>query len=159
TGRERRRHDPQGAERRPRARCGGRPRAPRRRSRRTRGGARAVHARRHRHDDHAGPREDHAVTGGRLMPTYARLPVTLVRGDGCRVWADDGSPYLDLLGGLGALSLGHAHPPWVTAVTDTAATIGLTTNLVTTLPQATLADRSEERRVGKECRSRGSSDD
>lgn len=81
------------------------------------------------------------MTGGRLMPTYARLPVTLVRGDGCRVWADDGSPYLDLLGGLGALSLGHAHPRWVTAVTDTAATIGLTTNLVTTLPQATLADR------------------
>ncbi len=75
------------------------------------------------------------------MPTYARLPVTLVRGAGCRVWADDGTPYLDLLGGLGALSLGHAHPRWVAAVTDAAATIGLTTNLVTTKPQAKLADR------------------
>jgi acetylornithine/N-succinyldiaminopimelate aminotransferase len=75
------------------------------------------------------------------MPTYARLPVTLVRGEGCRVWADDGTPYLDLLGGLGALSLGHAHPRWVEAVTETAATIGLTTNLVTTRPQAKLADR------------------
>ena len=81
------------------------------------------------------------MTGGRLMPTYARLPVTLVRGAGCRVWADDGTPYLDLLGGLGALSLGHAHPRWVAAVTDAAATIGLTTNLVTTRPQAVLADR------------------
>jgi acetylornithine/N-succinyldiaminopimelate aminotransferase len=38
------------------------------------------------------------VTGGRLMPTYARLPVTLVRGEGCRVWGDDGTPYPDLLG-------------------------------------------------------------
>jgi acetylornithine aminotransferase len=81
------------------------------------------------------------VIGARLMPTYARLPVTLVRGAGCRVWADDGTPYLDLLGGLGSLSLGHAHPRWVAAVADTAATIGLTTNLVTTGPQATLADR------------------
>jgi acetylornithine aminotransferase len=75
------------------------------------------------------------------MPTYARLPVRLVRGAGCRVWADDGMPYLDLLGGLGALSLGHAHPRWVAAVSDAAATIGLTTNLVTTRPQAALADR------------------
>lgn len=81
------------------------------------------------------------MTGGRLMPTYARFPVTLVRGEGCRVWAADGTPYLDLLGGLGALSLGHAHAGWVKAVCETAATIGLTTNLVTTAPQARLADR------------------
>jgi len=81
------------------------------------------------------------MTGERLMPTYARLPVTLVRGEGCRVWSDDGAPYLDLLGGLGALSLGHAHPRWVAAVTDAASTIGMTTNLVTTVPQARLADR------------------
>jgi len=81
------------------------------------------------------------VIGARLMPTYARLQVTLVRGEGCRVWADDGTPYLDLVGGLGALSLGHAHPRWVAAVAETAATIGLTTNLVTTVPPARLADR------------------
>ena len=81
------------------------------------------------------------MTGERLMPTYARLPVTLVRGEGCRVWADDGAPYLDLLGGLGALSLGHAHARWVAAVTDAASTIGMTTNLVTTVPQARVADR------------------
>ena len=81
------------------------------------------------------------MTRDALMPAYARLPVTLVRGEGCRVWADDGTPYLDLLGGLGALSLGHAHPRWVRAVCDAAATLGLTTNLVTTAPQAALAAR------------------
>ncbi len=81
------------------------------------------------------------MIGEALMPAYARLPITLVRGEGCRVWADDGRVYLDLLGGLGALSLGHAHPRWVAAVTDAASTIGLTTNLVTTLPQALVADR------------------
>jgi acetylornithine aminotransferase len=81
------------------------------------------------------------VTGEALMPAYARLPITLVRGDGCRVWADDGRAYLDLIGGLGALSLGHAHPRWVAAVTEAVSTIGLTTNLVTTPTQAVLADR------------------
>jgi acetylornithine aminotransferase len=79
-----------------------------------------------------------------LMPTYARYPVTLVRGEGCRVWDDDDTSYLDLIGGLGALSLGHAHPRWVAAVTQAASTIGLTTNLVTTVPQFRLADRLAE---------------
>jgi acetylornithine/N-succinyldiaminopimelate aminotransferase len=78
------------------------------------------------------------------MPTYARYPLTLVRGEGCRVWDDDGASYLDLIGGLGALSLGHAHPRWVAAVTDAVSTLGLTTNLVATLPQAMLADRLAE---------------
>jgi acetylornithine/N-succinyldiaminopimelate aminotransferase len=81
------------------------------------------------------------VTAASLMPTYARYPVTLVRGEGLRVWDEDGAAYLDLIGGLGALSLGHAHPRWVRAVTNAASTIGLTTNLVTTLPQARLVDR------------------
>ena len=79
-----------------------------------------------------------------LMPTYERSPLTLVRGVGCRVWDDDGVSYLDLIGGLGALSLGHAHPRWLAAVTDAAATLGLTTNLVTTGPQARLAERLVE---------------
>jgi len=67
--------------------------------------------------------------------------VTLVRGRGLEVWDDGGRSYLDLIGGLGALSLGHAHPAWVRAVTDAASTIGLTTNLVHTRPQAELASR------------------
>jgi len=92
------------------------------------------------------------VTGGALMPAYTRLPVTLVRGQGCRVWADDGRAYLDLIGGLGALSLGHAHPRWVAAVTDAASTIGLTTNLVTTGGQAVLADRLAARTVVDDAR-------
>jgi acetylornithine aminotransferase len=79
-----------------------------------------------------------------LMPTYARYPVTLARGEGCRVWDEHGASYLDLIGGLGALSLGHAHPRWVAAVTDAASTIGLTTNLVTTRPQRRLAERLTE---------------
>jgi acetylornithine/N-succinyldiaminopimelate aminotransferase len=81
------------------------------------------------------------MTADALMPTYARYPLTLVRGEGLRVWDADGTVYLDLIGGLGALSLGHAHPRWVRAVTDAASTIGLTSNLVTTDPQARLAEQ------------------
>ena len=79
-----------------------------------------------------------------LMPTYARYPLTLVRGEGCRVWDDTGTSYLDLIGGLGALSLGHAHPRWVAAVARASSTIGLTSNLVTTEPQRRLAERIAE---------------
>ncbi len=76
-----------------------------------------------------------------MMPTYARYPLTLVRGEGLRVWDEEGTSYLDLIGGLGALSLGHAHPRWLAAVTDAAATLGLTSNLVGTPAQARLAER------------------
>src|SRR5439155_15515930 len=46
-----------------------------------------------------------------------------------------------LAGGLGALSLGHAHPAWVEAVQRAAITIGLVSNLYATPPQAELAER------------------
>jgi acetylornithine aminotransferase len=76
-----------------------------------------------------------------LMPTYARYPVTLVRGRAARVWDDEGNDYLDLAGGIGALSIGHAHPRWVEAVSRAASTLGLVTNLFHTEAQAALAAR------------------
>ena len=63
----------------------GRPGAPRRRPGRALPGARAVHARGRRHDDHArrrGRRRGAVVNEPAVMPTYARYPLTLVRGDG-----------------------------------------------------------------------------
>jgi acetylornithine aminotransferase len=76
-----------------------------------------------------------------VMPTYARFPVTLVRGSGSLAWDEDDTEYLDFTGGLGALVLGHAHPEWVAAVTRAAGTLGLVSNLYTTPPQAELAER------------------
>ena len=43
----------------------------------------------------------------RLLPTYVRAPVTIVRGEGCRVWDDEGREYLDFGGGIAVVSLGH----------------------------------------------------
>ncbi|MEA2551682.1 MAG: acetylornithine/N-succinyldiaminopimelate aminotransferase [Actinomycetota bacterium] len=76
-----------------------------------------------------------------VMPTYARFPVTLVRGAGALVWDEEGTEYLDFTGGLGALILGHAHPAWVAALADAAGSIGLVSNLYATTPQAELAER------------------
>jgi acetylornithine/N-succinyldiaminopimelate aminotransferase len=76
-----------------------------------------------------------------VMPTYARYPLTLVRGDGTRVWDDAGRAYLDVAGALGVNALGHSHPAWVAAVRDQLDTLDLVSNLYATQPQAALADR------------------
>ena len=44
------------------------------------------------------------------MGTFARKPVELVRGSGMAVFDDEGREYLDFIGGIGAVSLGHCHP-------------------------------------------------
>lgn len=43
-----------------------------------------------------------------LFPTYARFPITLVKGDGSRLWDDQGKEYLDFASGLAVTNLGHA---------------------------------------------------
>ena len=53
-----------------------------------------------------------------VMTTYGRFPLTLVRGDGCRVWDDRGKAYLDFVAGIATCTLGHAHPVMVQAVTQ-----------------------------------------
>lgn len=45
-----------------------------------------------------------------VMPTFGRLPVAIVRGQGCRVWDANGKSYLDALAGIAVNTLGHDHP-------------------------------------------------
>src|SRR3990167_2755285 len=68
-----------------------------------------------------------------------RLPVTLVKGEGCRVWDEDGREYLDFVAGIAAVSLGHCHPEVVKAVQEQAATLMHVSNYYYTLPQIKLA--------------------
>lgn len=75
-----------------------------------------------------------------MMPTYAP-PIPLVRGEGCRVWDDDGREYLDLIAGIAVSSLGHNHPAIVGAVTRQVATIAHTSNLFFNEPAVALAER------------------
>ena len=75
------------------------------------------------------------------MPSYTRFPLTLVRGLGTRVWAEDGREYLDFAGALGVTAIGHSHPRWVRAVKEQLDTLDMVSNLYSTIPQAALADR------------------
>jgi acetylornithine aminotransferase/acetylornithine/N-succinyldiaminopimelate aminotransferase len=51
-----------------------------------------------------------------VVKNYARPALTLVRGDGCSVWDDQGREYLDFTSGIAVSALGHCHPVWVEAV-------------------------------------------
>ena len=51
-----------------------------------------------------------------VMPTFGRLPVALVRGQGCRVWDSQGKSYLDGLAGIAVNTLGHNHAELVSAL-------------------------------------------
>ena len=58
-----------------------------------------------------------------LLPVYARYPVVMDRGVGCRLFDLEGNEYLDMMGGLGVNALGHAHPRMVAAMVEQAAKI------------------------------------
>lgn len=76
-----------------------------------------------------------------VLPTYGRFDLTIARGEGCRVWSDDGRELIDFGAGIAVCSLGHAHPRVTEAISRQAATLVHTSNLYRTLPQAHLAER------------------
>jgi len=71
---------------------------------------------------------------------HIRLPVTLVRGEGARVWDDQGKEYLDFFAGLAVNSLGNCHPVVIEAVTEQVRTLIQTSNQFHTVPQLQLAE-------------------
>jgi acetylornithine/N-succinyldiaminopimelate aminotransferase len=64
-----------------------------------------------------------------LMDNYGTPQLTLVRGEGAKVWDADGKEYVDLVGGIAVNALGHAHPAIVEAVTEQITRLGHTSNL------------------------------
>ncbi len=74
-----------------------------------------------------------------FLPTSKRLPVTLVKGEGSRVWDEQGREYLDFMAGIAVVSLGHCHPEVVKAVTRQARELIQVSNYYYTIPQIKLA--------------------
>jgi acetylornithine/N-succinyldiaminopimelate aminotransferase len=74
-----------------------------------------------------------------FMSTFKRMPVTLVKGKGVRVWDENGKEYLDFTAGWGVNSLGHCHPAVVGAIAEQAKTLIQTSNQFYTIPQLQLA--------------------
>lgn len=76
----------------------------------------------------------------RYMFVARRMPVTIVRGAGTRVWDDAGKEYLDFLAGIATNALGHADPGLAEVIAQQARTLVHTSNYVYTLPQLELAE-------------------
>ena len=74
-----------------------------------------------------------------VMGTYARNPVEFVRGEGTRLWDDEGNEYLDFLSGISVTSLGHCHPALVEAIREQAGRLLHVGNLYYTEPAMRLA--------------------
>ena len=75
-----------------------------------------------------------------FMHTVERVPLTIVKGQGARVWDEDGREYLDFVGGWAVTSLGHSHPVVVEALSEQARTLIQTSNQFYTIPQIRLAE-------------------
>jgi acetylornithine/N-succinyldiaminopimelate aminotransferase len=76
-----------------------------------------------------------------VMATYARNPVEFARGEGTRLWDDEGGEYLDFLTGISVVQLGHCHPAVVEAVREQVGTLTHTSNLYLTEGGVRLAER------------------
>ncbi|ULA65619.1 MAG: Acetylornithine aminotransferase [Nitrospira sp.] len=74
-----------------------------------------------------------------LMQTYARQPISIVRGRGAKVYDMEGREYIDFVGGIAVNILGHGHPDLVQAIQRQAAQLIHVSNLYYTEPQIRLA--------------------
>ena len=82
----------------------------------------------------------------KLFDVYPLFDVNIVKGQGCKVWDENGQEYLDLYGGHAVISIGHSHPHYIEKVTEQLNKIGFYSNSVINKLQVELAER-----LGKIC--------
>ena len=81
-----------------------------------------------------------------LFDVYPLFPIEITSGKGCKVYDSEGQEYLDLYGGHAVISIGHAHPVYVKAISEQVAKLGFYSNSVINSLQAKFADE-----LGKIC--------
>ncbi|MBW2029192.1 MAG: acetylornithine transaminase [Deltaproteobacteria bacterium] len=74
-----------------------------------------------------------------MFRTYSRFPITLVKGQGCRVWDEEGKEYLDFVGGIAVCALGHSSPLVGEVLERQSRELVHVSNLYYTRPQVDLA--------------------
>ncbi len=84
------------------------------------------------------------------IQNYGRMAVAFKRGEGARLWDTSGKRYLDFLGGIAVVTVGHAHPYVTQAIADQAATLVHSSNMYYIEPQVELARRLNELAGGEE---------
>jgi acetylornithine/N-succinyldiaminopimelate aminotransferase len=82
-----------------------------------------------------------ALEAQHVLQTYKRQPVVFVRGEGSRLFDENGRSYLDFISGIGVCVLGHAHPGLAAVIADQAKTLIHTSNLYYHPLQGQLAAR------------------
>ncbi|KAL6975565.1 acetylornithine transaminase [Sarracenia purpurea var. burkii] len=88
-----------------------------------------------------GSKEVMAAEAKVLVGTYARAPVVISSGKGCKLYDPEGREYLDMTSGIAVNVLGHGDPDWVRAVTDQANVLTHVSNVFYSIPQVELAKR------------------
>jgi acetylornithine/LysW-gamma-L-lysine aminotransferase len=64
-----------------------------------------------------------AAESAHTSGVYAKRPLAIVRGEGARLWDADGHEYIDCVGGMGAVNVGHCNPAVVAAIREQADTL------------------------------------
>ena len=77
----------------------------------------------------------------KLYDVYPLFDINIVKGEGCRVWDEKGTEYLDLYGGHAVISIGHAHPRYVENISKQVATLGFYSNSVVNTLQQRVAEK------------------
>lgn len=77
----------------------------------------------------------------KLYDVYPLFDINIVKGEGCRVWDENGTEYLDLYGGHAVISIGHAHPRYVENISKQVATLGFYSNSVVNTLQQRVAEK------------------
>jgi succinylornithine aminotransferase len=89
-------------------------------------------------------RPDRSWFDAYMVPNYAPADAVMVRGQGSRVWDQEGREYIDLAGGIAVNALGHAHPELVAALTEQAGKLWHLSNAYTNEPALRLAKMMTE---------------
>ena len=76
-----------------------------------------------------------------MVPNYAPSPIIPVRGEGSRLWDQQGREFIDFAGGIAVNCLGHCHPALVKALTEQANKLWHLSNTMTNEPALMLAKR------------------
>ncbi|KAE8709170.1 Acetylornithine aminotransferase [Hibiscus syriacus] len=76
-----------------------------------------------------------------LVGTYARAPVVLSSGKGCKLYDPEGREFLDCAAGIAVNALGHGDPDWIRAITEQANVLTHVSNAYYSVPQVELAKR------------------
>ena len=76
-----------------------------------------------------------------LYNVYPLFDINIVKGEGCKVWDDKGTEYLDLYGGHAVISIGHAHPHYVECISSQVQKLGFYSNSVINTLQTAVAEK------------------